>query len=124
MGGGLNFKVENTAFDIKVKCTACNNEHPLHAQRMMKQGGSSAAGRLRHGWRLALGRFPEAGELAILLRGLERNLSVYKDDREEARKLLESGESERDEELPLAEHAAYTLAAQTILNLDELINLE
>ena len=94
------------------------------AERMMKQGGSSAAGRLRHGWRLALGRFPEAGELAILLRGLERNLSVYKDDREAARKLLESGESERDEELPLAEHAAYTLAAQTILNLDELINLE
>ena len=94
------------------------------AERMMKQGGDSAEDRLAHGWRLALGRSPEATELAILLRGLERNLSVYRADREAANNFLENGESERDEELPLVEHAAYTLAAQTILNLDELINLE
>ena len=94
------------------------------AERMMKQGGSSAERRLTHGWRLALGRLPEERELSILLQGLERNLSVYRGDREAAKKLLENGESERDEGLPLGEHAAYTLAAQTILNLDELINLE
>ena len=40
MGGGLNFKVENTVFDLKVKCTACNNEHTLHAQRKMLRGGT------------------------------------------------------------------------------------
>jgi len=39
-------------------------------------------------------------------------------------RLLENGESKRDESLPAAEHAAYTMVGQTILNLDETITLE
>ena len=35
-----------------------------------------------------------------------------------------NGESPRDERLSAAEHAAYTIIAQTILNLDETITLE
>ncbi len=94
------------------------------AQRMMKEGGNAAAERITYGWRLALCRPPAEDELALLSRSFERNLAYYRGDKEEAGRLLANGESRRDEGLPVEEHAAYTIIAQTILNLDETITLE
>ena len=45
--------------------------------------------------------------------------SQYKNAPEDAEKLLNVGESERDEDLPGVEHAAWTVIAQIVLNLDE-----
>ena len=63
-------------------------------------------------------------EWRVRVHRLARNLSLYESDLEAAARLLRNGESPRDETLPVAEHAAYTLMAQTVLNLDELITLE
>ena len=93
------------------------------AERMMKREGS-VEDRIVYGWRAALGRAPEREEVTILKRGLERNLKVYAADKGAAEELLKSGESRRDGSLSITEHAAYTLLAQTILNLDETITLE
>ena len=43
----------------------------------------------------------------------------YASDQEAATLLLEFGESERDPSLDAAEHAAWTIVASSILNLDE-----
>lgn len=94
------------------------------AERMMREGGGSADARIAHGWRMVLSRMPTSDELAILKRSLERNAQYYAAHEGDARSLLNNGESNRDETLPLAEHAAYTIVAQTILNLDETITLE
>ena len=94
------------------------------AGRMMREGGDSVAEKITYGWRSALSRPPRDGELAILIRSFDRNLEVYRAEQEEAVRLLENGESKRDESLPAAEHAAYTMVGQTILNLDETITLE
>ena len=82
------------------------------------------AEKITYGWRSALSRPPRDDELAILIRSFDRNLEVYRAEQEEAVRLLENGESKRDESLPAAEHAAYTMVGQTILNLDETITLE
>jgi cytochrome c553 len=90
-------------------------------RRMLTEGGTAPADRITYGWRLALSRPPREGELSVLRRALDRYLSIYREDNEEALLLLSNGESERDARLDLAEHAAFTMIAQTILNLDETI---
>jgi hypothetical protein len=50
---------------------------------------------------------------------LERELAVYRADPERAAALLAVGESARDESLDAAEHAAWTVLASMLLNLDE-----
>ena len=94
------------------------------AERMMKEGGDTLRRRIAYGWRLALSRPPENDELATLVRTFDRNLALYRESEAEAVRLLGNGESERDDSLPAAEHAAYTIVALTILNLDETITLE
>ena len=93
------------------------------ARRMMNESGSPEE-RITHGWRLALARNPTSDEVAILNRALVRHLATYRADEAAAIELLSYGDSKRDESLPAVEHAAYTLVAQTILNLDETITLE
>jgi hypothetical protein len=94
------------------------------AGRMLREGGATADEQLSHGWRIVLTRPPEPEELAVLRRALERYRSVYRNDVEAARQLVSVGESPRDAELNLVEHAAMTMVAQTLLNLDEAITLE
>ena len=45
-------------------------------------------------------------------------------DRESAKSLLAIGESSRDEALDVAHHAAWTIVASAILNLDETLTRE
>ena len=96
------------------------------AQRMIYHAGKcndSQAG-LRFGWRLAVTRPPTEDELRILCKALDRYLTLYKDTPEQATELLNFGESDRDQELDVATHAAYTMVALSILNLDETITRE
>jgi len=91
------------------------------AIRMMTEGGTAAADRIRFGWRLALARPPHNDELQTLMRARDRYLACYREDPSEAARLLDVGESRYETGLDVAQHAAYTLIAQTILNLDETI---
>ena len=94
------------------------------ARRMLLDGGTSADDQLTFGWRTVLTRMPRPEELAVLRRSLERYRSVYRDNLAAAEQLLCVGESARDARLDAAEHAAMTMVAQTLLNLDEAIVLE
>ncbi len=91
------------------------------AERMVKEGGASAAERLSWALRLATSRPASAQEVKILEGGLTRRLAQYRADSASAEKLLSAGESPRDESIDTAELAAYTTAASVILNLDEVI---
>jgi hypothetical protein len=62
--------------------------------------------------------------LRILLEGLREHLTHYRNDPQEALKLVNTGEFHRDEKLDASELAAYTAVAGLILNLDEVITKE
>lgn len=89
------------------------------AQRMITAGGAEPADRIGYGFRLALARQPEPDELAVLNHQLQLHRDRYQPDVEAARKLISLGESKPDAKLDPVELAAYTMIANTILNLDE-----
>jgi hypothetical protein len=91
------------------------------AERMVKEGGASPAGRLAWALRLATSRAATAPEVKILEQGMERRLAQFRADPASAEKLLSAGEAPRDKSIDTAELAAYTTAASVILNLDEVI---
>ena len=94
------------------------------ARRMLLDGGTSADDQLTYAWQTVLTRMPRPEELVVLRRSLERYRSVYRNDLAAAEQLLGVGESPRDTRLDAAEHAAMTMVAHTLLNLDEAIVLE
>jgi len=93
-------------------------------ERVMTEGGKTPEQRLAYAFRLATARTPSAAELRVLAAGFERALKQYQGDRATALKLLSVGESKRDERLEVAELAAYTTMANTIMNLDEVVAKE
>ena len=80
--------------------------------------------RLTLAFRYVCARRPDAQELAVLKRGLQRALDYYKKDPGQADAYLALGESARDKSLDTAEHAAYATVCLTILNLDEALTKE
>ncbi len=91
------------------------------AERMMKSGGITPAERVQFAFRLTTARAASDSELKMLLSLFDRMKSRYTGQREEALKLLSTGEAPRDENLDATELAAWTMVASTILNLDEAI---
>ena len=91
------------------------------AQRMMTEGGTAAASRIAYGFRLALARPPEADEAAVLTAQYETHLAEFKRNAQAALKVVTFGESRRNETLDVAALAAWTMVANTILNLDETV---
>lgn len=94
------------------------------AQRMLLEGGVTDASRITFAWRTILGRQPNRDELEVLLKAATRHQERFANAPNDAIKLLGNGESSRDESIPPHEHAALTVVALTILNLDEAITLE
>jgi hypothetical protein len=93
------------------------------AQRMMSEGGRTPAERIGWAFRQVTNRQATANELSILSSGHARYLKRYQTAPEEAQKLSHIGEAPRTEANP-AELAAYTVTANVILNLDEIITKE
>jgi hypothetical protein len=93
------------------------------ALRMMNEGGDDYAARVAYGFRLATGRFPDDVEREVLESLCRRHLQDYQGDEEAAKKLLRVGESRLDDVRATPELAAYTMVANTILNLSETITL-
>jgi len=91
------------------------------AQRMMTEGGKDAEARITHGFRLATGRKVTKDEAKVLLGLLNQQLADYRKNTEAAEKLLSVGAFKAKPELDRAELAAWTMVANTILNLDETI---
>nr|MDQ3624257.1 DUF1549 and DUF1553 domain-containing protein [Verrucomicrobiota bacterium] len=93
----------------------------MFAERMMKEGGTQSAERLAWGFRTATARRPAADELEILQAAFAQQLERYNIDQAGTNKVIAAGESKRDETLDPEELAAYTLVANLILNLDEVL---
>jgi mono/diheme cytochrome c family protein len=91
------------------------------AERILTVGGETFEQRLQFAYQVVLARQPAERELTVLRKQLERNLTHYREDNELARKLIAQGESQPREGLDPAELAAYTLLANTLLNLDETV---
>jgi mono/diheme cytochrome c family protein len=94
------------------------------AQLMLTEGGSSKEERLTYGFRRATARTPTPAELTVLRRGLDRYLVLYAADRDAAQAFIKHGDSPVPEGLDPAALAAYTAAAEVVLNLDESITQE
>ena len=91
------------------------------AERMMTEAGPTPTERVAYGYRLATARRPDAGRNEVLVNAYHHHLDNYETNRKGALGLVTQGESERNEELDLAELASYTTVASLILNLDETI---
>lgn len=89
------------------------------AERMLRQDSSSPADRIDWAFRLVTSRAPQAGETELLKDDLAAYLRDFQAAPEAARRLLKTGEKPFSKGLDVPMLAAYTLVANTILNLDE-----
>ena len=89
--------------------------------RMMREGGAEDAARLRYGFRLATGRLPCESESTVLEESLATQRAHYNADAEAAKKTISVGESPVPDDVPPPDLAAYTMVANLILNLDEVL---
>lgn len=92
------------------------------AERLLTEGGSTPEERLTWGWRLLTARRPGEEELAITLNALAQHENRFASDENAARALVTYGESSPDASLAVTDLAAYTLVANLLLNLDEVVN--
>ena len=94
-------------------------EAARHLAQIALQSPGDETARLQVLANRVLGRPLTPTEIPTLAKALAVSRSQYKNAPEDAEKLLKVGESERDEDLPAEEHAAWTVIAQIVLNLDE-----
>lgn len=90
-------------------------------ERMLRDGGATAADRIAYGFRLVLARYPRPAESETLQSALADFTRDYKSDRKAAKALVGVGESPRDQKLDPRELAAYATVGSLLLNLDETV---
>lgn len=91
------------------------------AERVLHEGGTTAESRAEYMLRLCTSRKPDTAEVAELVAAMTDLQAAYSNDGETAAKLVaatvsSSGESGQD-----AERAAWTIGANLVLNLDEVL---
>ena len=89
------------------------------AQRGLLEVPQGIAPRVEHIHRLATGCRPTATTTRLLEAAYREELQVFRSEPERAAGLLAIGESPRDESIDAVEHAAWTVVASMILNLDQ-----
>jgi len=102
-----------------------NDETYLEAARslatLVLHEEGSAQERLSSIFRRVTSRAPEPAEQSVLMTLLMRQRAIQRHDAQSAGRLLKVGASPVDPSIEPGELAAWTLVAQTILNLDEVI---
>ncbi len=93
----------------------------LIAARMVAEGGSTLEERIAFAFRLATSRSPKDQEVQLLVRLYEDQRTSFAEDLTSAAALLQVGEFQVAVGEPAAELAAYTVIANTILNVTESI---
>jgi hypothetical protein len=108
--------------------TTLNDPTWVEAARVLAEASVKAAtatrDRLAHAFRRILGRRPTSYDLDALERMHARQLAIYRSDADAAAQLLAVGESQRDESLDAADHAALTATCLAVFNLDEALTRE
>ena len=92
------------------------------AERAVKEGGETPEARIAYLFEAATARLPKPVEEALLLKTFQAHYQELEADPEAAKELITVGESEPDETLDAVEVAAWTMIANLILNLDEVLN--
>ncbi|MFN0060771.1 MAG: PSD1 and planctomycete cytochrome C domain-containing protein [Planctomycetota bacterium] len=92
------------------------------AERLRREVGDDPAQRIAHACRIALARRPTAAEHAELTSFVDSQLAFFRAKPLAATRLLTVGESARAAEFDASEHAAWTMLASLLLNLDETIS--
>jgi mono/diheme cytochrome c family protein len=92
------------------------------AERTMKEGGATPEARLTYLFRLTTARKPDAKELTELRAAYRDHLALYRRDAAKAKQLVSVGERKPDAKLNPSELAAWTMIANLVLNLDEVLN--
>ena len=92
------------------------------AQRIIKEGGAKDEERIQWAWRTVTSRRPAPDEAKIITDVLKGHRSRYAEDLEAAKQLIAYGESIPDKEIAPNELAPWTLVANLLLNLDEVVN--
>ncbi|MBV6433435.1 MAG: hypothetical protein IANPNBLG_03613 [Bryobacteraceae bacterium] len=92
------------------------------AEKVIAQGKRDAASRVRMAFEMAAARTPGTQEVKLLAGLAKKEEETFQRNPEEAKKLLEVGESRASGNA--AELAAWTTVASAILNLDEVITKE
>jgi hypothetical protein len=86
------------------------------------KGAPSFEGRLDFVARRLLSRPTRPEESAVIKAALDDQLSYYKSHVDDAKKLLEVGETKSDASLDAAELAAWTMLVNQMMNMDEVLN--
>ncbi len=93
------------------------------AERMLTQGTTDAE-RLSYGFQIATARKPTVEELAILTEGLKLDRERFTKNPDAANKLLAIGDTVVSKTANRIDLAAFTLSANVLLNLDEMLTRE
>lgn len=94
------------------------------AERMIQNGGSTPREQIEHGFVITLARQPLVTELQVVTTAHQAFLERFQNDVDAATKLLSTGEALRNTSLDPAAHAAMTMTASMLLNLDETLTKE
>jgi hypothetical protein len=89
--------------------------------RMLRDGGTADADRLKLGFRIVTSRWPTPAEADVLAENLAAQRARYTADTAAAEKVISVGESPVPKDVPVPELAAYTMVANVLLNLDEVL---
>ena len=92
------------------------------AERTIKEAGETPEARIGYMFEAATARLPKPKEEALLLKTLQIHYQELEANPEAAKELIAVGESSPDETLDAVEVAAWTMIANLILNLDEVLN--
>lgn len=93
------------------------------AQKIMKERTTTEE-RIGLMYLNVVGRSPRTLETEVVSDVYQHALKRYRADPEAAKKLISIGDSPRDATLDVAEHAAWTVVANLVLNLDETLTRE
>jgi hypothetical protein len=94
------------------------------AERIMKSGMGSIDEKIDFAFLNAIARKPSDTTRVLINQLFIRRLADFKKDKKKSEALLAIGGKKRDSALDLSEHAAWTVIAQLLLNLDEALNKE
>ena len=91
------------------------------AARTLSEGGATVEHRARFMFHTAACRQPQIDELADLVEAYQQELAHYQANPKAAEELVTSGTLPVDEKFDRIELAAWTMAANVVLNLDEVV---
>ncbi|MDB5312315.1 MAG: hypothetical protein JWO38_6517 [Gemmataceae bacterium] len=91
------------------------------AERALVGGGPTTESRITFLYRTVLSRRPDAEETRLVTDALAKQRDLYKADPMAAKKVVQGGESKPTGVAPDDETAAWTVIANLILNLDEVV---